>query len=697
MKKLRNWMCILFTLFTFASSSLVAHGAQYDEQSEDRTLAPYFVIKDADEAVDRFPLKDTTVKTNINGIIAETYVTQTYTNEGQNPINASYVFPASSNVTVHGLTITVGSQTVTARIKEKEEAREEFEEAKSEGKSASLMEQQRPNVFTMDVANIMPGATAVIELHYTELIQPVDGIYEFVFPTVVGPRYINTQKTELTASQLEYRVKTYIAENGENTDEWAASPYLPEGELPEGTYNITVNLSTGVPITDLSCKSHKVNVISGGESAACVTLADSEDYAGNRDFILKYKLTGEELQSGLMLTEGEDENFFMLTVQPPQRYEPEDIPSREYIFVLDISGSMYGYPLDTAKSLIRNLVGNLVYRQDKTDTFNLILFSDEFYQLSPTSLPATAENIQSAVSLIDSLDGTGGTEMLPALTQALSIPMNQDTARSVVIITDGYICDEKEIFQLINENMENTNFFSFGIGTSVNSYLINGIATAGLGESFIVTDEEDAQVSSERFRTYISAPLLTDIRIEYDGFDVYDVEPAAPSTLFAQKPIVLFGKWKGNAEGAIKITGKTGSQDYVQEIPVTDAQICTDNSPLSLLWARSRLQRITDYGCSSDNPDIKEEVTRLGLTYNMMTPYTSFVAVIDTVVNPDGNADDVQQANPLPLGVSDLAVGGGYSAYSEPQDYILFAMTGLLLLYVLRRRKSGTGSVNPTV
>ena len=193
----------------------------------------------------------------------------------------------------------------------------------------------------------------------------------------------------------------------------------------------------------------------------------------------------------------------------------------------------------------------------RSDTFNLILFSDEFYQLSPTSLPATAENIQSAVSLIDSLDGTGGTEMLPALTQALSIPMNQDTARSVVIITDGYICDEKEIFQLINENMENTNFFSFGIGTSVNSYLINGIATAGLGESFIVTDEEDAQVSSERFRTYISAPLLTDIRIEYDGFDVYDVEPAAPSTLFAQKPIVLFGKWKGNAEGAIKITGKT--------------------------------------------------------------------------------------------------------------------------------------------
>ena len=671
MRKMKHWLCLACTLLIFVSSSFTVHGEEVEEALGDQTLAPYFVIRDGDPSVDRFPLKDTTVTANVTGMIADIYVTQTYVNEGENPINASYVFPASSSVAVHGMKITVGDQTVTAQIREKEEAKQEFEEAKSEGKSASLMEQQRPNVFTMDVANIMPGASASIELHYTELIQPMEGIYEFIFPTVVGPRYVSMPK------------------EGEETEdnEWAASPYLHEGETPDGTYNITVNLSAGVPIEELTCKSHKINVIKGDDSTACITLADSEDYAGNRDFILKYRLTGEAVQSGLLLAPGETENFFMLTVQPPEHYQPESIPPREYIFVLDISGSMYGHPIATAKSLIHDLVGSL----NAADKFNLILFSDEFYQLSPTSLPANAENVQLALNMIDSQEGCGGTEMTPALQQALAIPADPDTARSIVAITDGYICDEREIFQTINENMGTTSFFSFGIGTSVNSYLIDGIATAGQGESFIVTDMDDAELCAERFRTYISAPLLTNIKIDYNGFDVYDVEPAAPATLFAQKPIILFGKWRQSGaepSGMIKITGKSGNADYVQEIPVSDAKVCENAGTLGLLWARSRLQRLTDYGFTTDNPEIKEEVTRLGLDYNIMTSYTSFVAVIDTVVNPDAAATDVNQANPLPLEVSDLAVGSGYSYYSEPGMLLSVVMTtGVLLLFHLRRRQ----------
>ncbi|WWR15129.1 VIT and VWA domain-containing protein [Lachnospiraceae bacterium JLR.KK008] len=685
MKERKRWLCLLCTLLILLSSSLTVYGEEAGETPnanvikdgeldsyfvvKDRTLAPYFVVKDGDPSIDRFPLKDTTVVANVNGIIADVYVTQTYVNEGTNPINASYVFPASSSAAVHGLKITVGDQTVTAQIKEKEEAKEVFEEAKSEGKVATLMEQQRPNVFTMDVANIMPGMTTSIELHYTEMIQPLEGLYEFSFPTVVGPRYVSAPKEGESAKD----------------NSWAASPYLHEGETPDGTYNITVNLSAGVPVTELSCKTHKVNVIKGDETAACITLADSEDYAGNRDFILQYRLTGEAVQSGLLLAPGEAENFFMLTVQPPQRYQPEEIPPREYIFVLDISGSMYGHPIDTAKSLISDLVSSL----NATDSFNLILFSDEFYQLAPASLPANAENIQLAIHLIEKQEGCGGTEMTPALQQALAIPADPNTARSIVTITDGYICDEQEIFRTINENMGTTSFFSFGIGTSVNTYLTKGIATAGLGESFVVTNEADAQACAQRFRNYISAPLLTNIQIEYDGFDVYDVEPSVPSTLFAQKPIVLFGKWQGEPSGTIKVTGKSGNADYLQEIPVKDGKVCENAETLGLLWARSRLQRLTDYGCTPDNPDTKAEVTRLGLTYNMMTSYTSFVAVIDTVVNPDAAATDVEQANPLPLEVSDLAVGSGYSYYSEPGIFLTLFMATVVILFIpLRRRRN---------
>lgn len=194
MKK-KNWLCLFLVFCMFAAYCPVVH-AETEEEDKDVTLAPYFFIEGADPDVDHLPLKGTEVTTNINGIITETWVTQTYANEGEHPINASYVFPASTKVSVHGMKMEIGNQVVTAVIKEKEEAKQEYEEAKNEGKSASLLEEKRSNVFTMDVANIMPGDTVRIELHYTEMIESTEGTYQFVFPTVVGPRYAGTVDEE---------------------------------------------------------------------------------------------------------------------------------------------------------------------------------------------------------------------------------------------------------------------------------------------------------------------------------------------------------------------------------------------------------------------------------------------------------------------------------------------------------------------
>lgn len=667
MKKKRKWLCMLLALLVSVSSAPVVLAKENNAEDKDSILAPYFVVESSDSSVDRFPLKGTDVTVNINGMIAEIFVNQTYANEGENPINARYVFPASSDVTVHGMTMQIGNHMVTAKIKEREEAKQEFEQAKSEGKSASLLEEQRPNVFTMDVANIMPGDTARIELHYTQLITPCEGTYEFVFPTVVGPRYMSASE-----------------DVSDDHNHFVGTPYLPDGKTPNNTYNITVNLSTGVPITDLRCKSHEINIVKSGESSAQVTLANPEDYAGNRDFILKYKLNGEDIRSGLMLSKGSDENYFMLTVQPPERFEPEEITRREYIFVLDVSGSMNGYPLDTAKVLIRDLVSNL--REE--DSFNLILFSGSSVQMSKKSVPATEENIKKALNLIDKQEGYGGTSLSPALEDAVAIPSKHNIARSIVVITDGYVSGEQNAFDIINDNMDKANFFSFGIGNAVNEYLIKGIATAGLGESFIVTDAEDAIATADRFRTYIQSPLLTDIQITYNGFDVYDVEPSVPSTLFAQKPIVLFGKWKGEPKGTITITGKKGKEDYIQEIKAEDVTAYEKGDAIRYLWARMRLERLMDYGYSKDDPSVKEEVTQIGLNYSIMTPYTSFIAVVEEIRNPEGNSTDVDQALPLPLQVSNLSVGGGYRAYSEPADMILVvALIGIMLIGGLRHRK----------
>lgn len=670
MKKMKRAFSILLALLLLLTCAAPVYAEESEQETDDRTLAPYFYVESEDTKVDTFPLKETKVTTNINGTIAETFVTQTYTNEGTSPLNARYVFPASTKVTVHGMKMTIGNQVITAQIKEREEAREEYEEAKSEGKSASLLEQQRPNVFTMDVANVMPGDNIAIELHYTEMITPSEGVYQFVFPTVTGPRYVNPNQ-----------------ETTQDSDQWTATPYLEDGRTAEGKYDIVVNLSTGVPITDMKCKSHSLNVDFSSETSAQLTLADPEHYAGDRDFILNYKLTGEELSSGLMLYTGEEENFFMLTVQPPERFASEDIPPREYIFVLDVSGSMYGYPLDTAKGLIKDLVSNL----RKTDSFNLILFSSDIYQMSPQSLPATRKNIRAAMRLIDEQEGGGGTLLSTALESALATPANENMARNIITITDGYISDEKNVFQIIHQNLNTTSFFSFGIGDAVNRYLIDGIAKAGQGESFVVTDSADAAETASRFRTYIEAPILTDINVSYDGFDVYDVEPAAASTLFAQKPVVLFGKWRGEPEGSIRLTGRTGKEAYQQDISVTGIQPLEANQAIRYLWARSRVERLTDYGCNTRTEDaVKQEITTLGLNYSMITPYTSFIAVTDVIRNTDGTGTDVDQPLPLPSNVSNFAVGG-YTVGSEPADIILAALlagTGIISLLYRKRRSA---------
>ena len=674
MKTHKRFLCFLLAMLTFTIHCPAVNAKSIDDNandtSKDKTAAPYFYVESEETGVDSFPLKKTDVTVDIKGIIADTHVTQTYANEGAKPINASYIFPASTKVTIHGMQMRIGNQTVTATIKEKEEAKQEFETAKSEGKSASMLSEERANVFSMHIANIMPGDEVHIDLHYTELITPTDGTYQFVFPTVTGPRYTGPVKDDTG-----------------NRDEWTAAPYLPDGTVPTAQYDIHVNLLAGVPITALTSTSHKINIDWNETTTAYVSLANPLEYAGNRDFILDYKLTGENISSGLTLSKGETENFFMLMVQPPERPSPSVIPPREYIFVLDVSGSMSGFPLDAAKELMKNLVSNL----RETDTFNLILFSGTSYQMASRSLPATRENISKAVTLISEQNGAGGTELSGALKDALAIPQDEDSARNIVVITDGYISGESEIFELINQHLDQADFFSFGIGSAVNRYLIDGIASIGQGEPFVVTEASEASDAARRFSAYIQSPVLTDIQVSFEGFDAYDVEPAILPTLYAQKPIVLLGKWKGEPEGTIKLTGRTGEGSYTQTISAADA-LTDDGSTLGYLWARKRVERLTDYGVSGNDPDVKEEVTQIGLSYHMMTPYTSFIAVLDTVRNPDGGSTDVDQPLALPLGVSDLAVG--YRAGSEPGDiFLLIGLAGIMLIsaYYRKRLKKSRG------
>jgi len=659
---LRN-LCFALLAVAVAFTSAVAQ--EQEKEPEDKTLAPYFVVK-GDPSVDHLPLKDTRVDISVSGVIADVKVRQIYRNEGARPINASYVFPASTRAAVYSMRMQLGDEIIVAKIKEREQAKQEFEKAKEEGKSASLLEQQRPNVFAMSLANIMPQEQVEIELRYTELLIPTENVYELVFPTVVGPRYQSPQ------------------DKNKQEDSFIQSPYLHQGQQPPSELHISARIAAGVPIYDLTCPSHQI-FPQWQNGVAQLTLDDSKPFEGNRDFVLRYRLAGDQIASGLLLFQGADENFFLYMAQPPQRVVAEAVPPREYIFVVDVSGSMNGFPLNTSKRLLRNLIGKL----RPTDLFNVVLFAGDSAALSPQSLPANQQNIARAIALIDQQRGSGGTELLAAVQQAMSLPRQEGVSRSLLLVTDGFVGGEQGVFDHIKANLNKCNVFAFGIGTSVNRYLIEGVARAGMAEPFIVTEESEADGVADKFREYVESPVLTDIKVRANGFDIYDVNPVNFPDLLAQRPIVMFGKWRGPVGGVIELTGKTGQGVYTTQLDVAHSQPDEANSALRYLWARSRIAELSDYGAYDVSDDNAKAITALGLKYNLLTRYTSFIAVREVVTNPTGSAQDVNQPSALPLRVSELAVGDGTEVGSEPE--LVWLLVGALVVVTFtisfRRRR----------
>ncbi len=631
---------VFLVLFTVFCSVLFFPGlshTQKAEDSSDKTLSPYFFVKSDDPKVDQLPLKSTSAVANISGVIADVTVTQVYKNEGKKALEAIYIFPASTRAAVYGMKMVIGKRVIEAKIKKRDEARRDYEDAKRQGKSASLLEQQRPNVFQMNVANIMPGDEIRVELKYTELLVPTDKVYEFVYPTVVGPRYSNKP-----------------ADGALPSDKWVQNPYLHEGEKPPCTFDMIVNITAGMPIKGLSSVSHKINTAFSGPSVAKVTLDRSDRNGGNKDYILRYRLAGDKIQSGLLLYEGEKENFFLYMLQPPGKVKTAQIPGREYIFVVDVSGSMHGFPLNISKGLLRNLIGNL----RPTDTFNVLLFSGGSKLMSEKSVAATKENIDNAINVIDRQHGGGGTELLPALNRVLKLPRLENYSRSIIVVTDGYVMVEEEVFDLIRTNLNDANMFAFGIGSSVNRHIIEGMAHVGMGEPFVITKPADAPAQAERFRALIESPVLTKVKVNFNAFSAYDVEPPSVPDVLADRPVVIFGKWKGNAKGTITVTGTSGRGKFTQSVDIAAARPMKENVALRYLWARHRITLLSDYNKLRSNVKRVKEVTDLGLTYNLLTAYTSFVAVDNQVRNTGDKPTTVNQPLPMPEGVSDYALGG---------------------------------------
>lgn len=592
------------------------------------------------------PLKASTTEVEISGTIAHVRITQTYQNLGNTPIEATYVFPLSIRAAVHKMQMTIGDRTIHARIFERQEAQRVYTSALKKGKRAAKLDQDRPNVFQMNVGNIMPGDEIGVALYYTEILVPIAGMYQFVAPSVVGPRFSG---------------------EGQANEESMNMPYTKKGVSDTFDFDMAVRLNAGMIIQNLESTTHDIIINYPNVKTAEIFLSEDNENPANRDFILNYSLRGNRIQAGLLLYEHEDENFFAFQMEPPNKVESAAIPAREYLFIVDVSGSMNGYPLEVSKALMRNLLCDL----RPTDTFNVQLFASSSTIFSETPLEVNEQNVGAAIRFLSAGQGGGGTRLLSALKEAYRLPRKANSgARSMVVITDGYVSVEKEAFELIRNHLDQANVFTFGIGSSVNRYLIEGMARVSQSEPFIATTMSEAAALAKKFKEYIATPLLTQLKIEANGFDVYDVEPKSLPDILAARPVTVYGKYHGKPEGTLVVSGYHGKEVFRQAYKVSHGQLSTTNKALRYLWAREKIAELDDYG-KLFTTDVKDSIIALGLKYNLATNHTSFVAVDEEIVNEDGRPKSIKQPLPLPQHVPNSAVGAaaevnGKTKFSEP-------------------------------
>lgn len=598
------------------------------------------------------PLKNTTVKTEISGFLARVRVTQEFQNSFTDPIEAVYTFPLSQNGAVDDMTMKVGERIVRAKIMKREEARATYETAKTEGKTASLLDQERPNIFTQAVANIMPGDTVIIEISYVETLKYEEGAYEFVFPMTVGPRYIPGSVKDAA------KIAPPVAETRNGSD-----------------ISIDVNLNAGVPVEEIRSSSHDIEQVNFSPNAAKVTLR-GEKTIPNKDFILRYDVTGGKIQDAILAHRDERGGFFTLILQPPDKIASEDRTPKEIVFVLDTSGSMYGFPIEKAKEAMKLSLEGLY----PDDTFNLITFAGDTSVLFDKPVPATQANLERAQAFLDSRQGGGGTEMMKAIKVALDPSDSQDHLRIVCFMTDGYVGNEEEIIAEVQRHPQ-ARVFSFGIGSSVNRYLLDKMAEAGKGEVEYVALNDDGSKAARKFYERVRTPLLTDLSIDWNSMPVADVYPGKLTDLFSAKPVILHGRYAKGFGGTIRLKGKVAGQEYVRDIVVNLPETEAANDSIASLWARTRVDELSSSKLRATDPakagEFDKQITNLGIEFRLLTQFTSFVAVEERIVNQNGTPRTVLVPVTLPEGVNRQTTVGGRSNRDDkntsPQNYAMLS------------------------
>ncbi|HXM48656.1 MAG TPA: VIT domain-containing protein, partial [Pyrinomonadaceae bacterium] len=608
------------------------------------------------------PLKHTDVKTEISGFLARVIVTQQFDNPFADKIEAVYTFPLPEAAAVDDMTIVVGDRTVKGKIMRREEAQSTYDAARAKGQVAALLSQQRPNIFTQAVANILPGQNINVTISYVETLKYEEGSYEWTFPMVVASRYIpmadpnsDALPSADTTTQQPAAADATPSERGSDADQISA-PVMPRGMRAGHDIAIEVKIDAGIPLVSFQSKTHEIEAVQPDTGKAIVRLKDRATIP-NKDFVLKYDVAGSQIADAFLIHRDGRGGFFTFILQPPQRVTVPDVMPKELVFVLDTSGSMGGFPIEKAKETMMLALDGL-YPQD---TFNVILFSGDTKILFSQPVAATPANITRAKNLLANAKGDGGTEMMKAIRAALAPSDAQDHIRIACFMTDGQVGDDMEIISEVQKH-PHARVFAMGFGSAPNRFLLDKIAEYGRGEVEYVDEHGDTSGAAKRFHERIRNPLLTDVSIDWAGLSVTDVYPKKIPDLFSAKPVIISGRYGASGKGVIRLKGTMSGHEFVREIPIELPEQESQHDVLATLWARRKVddlmgQDMSGIQAGKMRDNLKSEIVDLGLDYRMMTQFTSFVAVEDSIPTDGVEPRRVDVPLEAPAGSNSLASG----------------------------------------
>jgi Ca-activated chloride channel family protein len=622
------------------------------------------------------PAVRTDVRIRIAGLVARAEVAQTFRNPTARWLEAVYVFPLPDGAAVDALRMRIGERLVEGEIRERAEARQAYQAAQAAGRKASLVEQERPNVFTTSVANVGPGEAVEVRIEYQEIVRYDQGDFRLRFPTVVGPRYIPGTAGIDGVPGTGWGVNTPEVPDAARI----TPPVRHPAEGPAAPVALTVDLDAGIPLRRVGSPSHPVTTTPASATRHTVTLADGAVPA-DRDFELVWTPDVGAEPAAAVFTEWHDhERYALVMVLPPATAAGAARLPRETIFVIDTSGSMAGASIQQARLALDEALGALA----PSDRFNVIRFSSTTRALFPASAPAGPAEVAHARRFVAGLRAQGGTEMLPALQAALEGDRAGGLLRQVVFVTDGLVGNEDQLFGYIHRALDRSRLFTVGIGPAPNAHFMTRAAQFGRGTyTYIGSPAEVAEKMGALFRK-LEHPVLGDVGVSFGRPDV-EAWPQRVPDLYVGEPVVLVARLGADPAAELRVAGRRGEAGWGAALRL-DAG--TDHAGIHKLWGRKKIAALMDRLREGGDPaEVRQAVLTVALAHHLVSAYTSLVAVDVAATRPDGAPGGTATVPvALPAGLVHEQIFGPLPQGATPAPlYLALGLACLALSLAVRR------------